>query len=107
MKTIGISLTLFLLLTSTGLRAQQQARKNTESNSGKESSSSQNYARKATNSQTMGKGVPYNKDAEQQGRTGTAGKSSGTTSGSASGSQGGMKRTHKSGAKANASGKTG
>lgn len=36
------------------------------SNAGRQGSSLQNNARKANTSQTMGNGVPYNKDAEQK-----------------------------------------
>lgn len=71
-----------------------QSSTNTQSNSGREGSSSVNNASKANNSQTLGKGVPYTKDAEQQGRsgarkTGQASGNSATGSGSsASGKEG-------------------
>lgn len=45
-----------------------QAQSGGTSNSGQQGSSPQNNARKANTSQTLGKGVPFSKDAEQQGR---------------------------------------
>ena len=63
-----------------------------------------NYARKANTSQTQGKGIPYPKDKEQQGRAEAKGGTPATTGSSASSGstnigQGNMKSGKKSGTK--------
>ncbi|SOD97084.1 hypothetical protein [Spirosoma fluviale] len=68
MKTIIITLAMTLLIGVATVNAQAAGGKysGNSSNAGRQGNSSQNNARKANTSQTMGNGVPYNKDAEQK-----------------------------------------
>ncbi len=57
-----------MLLFGAVVSVQAQTAGNINGNSGHQGSSPQNNARKANTSQLAGKGVPFSKDAEQQGR---------------------------------------
>ncbi|GAB2563797.1 hypothetical protein [Spirosoma aerophilum] len=65
MKRLSIALIIILLAGTSDAWAQGGSFPR-NSNSGRQGSSLQNNARKANTSQTMGNGVPYNKDAEQK-----------------------------------------
>ncbi len=67
MKNTGLILGILLLAAVTGVQAQSGGGALT-GNTGQQGSSPQNNGRKANTSQTMGKGVPYSKDAEQKSR---------------------------------------
>ncbi len=76
-----IAMTLLVGITS----GWAQSSANTQSNGGRQGSSAVNNVSKANNSQTQEKGVPYTKEAEQQGHSGA--RKTGQTSGnSATGS---------------------
>ena len=68
MKTLLLIGSMILLAGITGVQAQSGGGGNLSGNTGQQGSSPQNNGMKANTSQTMGKGVPFNKDAEQQGR---------------------------------------
>lgn len=89
-----MTLAITLLVGATSAWAQSAGSQN--SNAGRQGSSTMNNARKANTSQTMGKGVPYNKDKEQ--RRSEAKGGTPTSTGSSATAQ-----TRKSGAKAGTS----
>ncbi|MBN8822234.1 MULTISPECIES: hypothetical protein [unclassified Spirosoma] len=68
MKKILISSTLLLCVGLMSARAQSA---NTETNAGKQGSTTTSNAKNANNGQLTGKGVPYNKEAQQTGKSAT------------------------------------
>lgn len=94
MKKVGIALAMALLLGPLSVWAQtggSTGGSNKGSTTGTQSSSPQNNTRQANTSQTLGRGVPYNKDAEQKAsskKTNSASSSASTTSGSSSSAKG-------------------
>ena len=67
MKKLLIITVLSLMASVSGVWAQASA--NTQSNAGREGSSSVNKASKANNSQLKGLGVPFNKEKQQFGKS--------------------------------------
>ncbi|ADB41188.1 hypothetical protein [Spirosoma linguale] len=115
MKTIILSFALTLLIGVASVSAQTAGGKygGNRSNAGRQGNSSLNNARKANTSQTMGNGVPYNKDAEQKraiasGSTSTTGGPTVNRGQSASASAPATaKRNNASGSKSGQGGKAG
>ncbi|WP_080058497.1 hypothetical protein [Spirosoma aerolatum] len=68
MKNLLIITTLFLCVGLVSARAQSS---NTETNAGKQGSATTSNAKNANNGQLTGKGVPYNKEAQQTGKSAT------------------------------------
>ncbi|WP_461089106.1 hypothetical protein [Spirosoma gilvum] len=66
MKNLLIITTLISCVSLMSARAQSS---NTETNAGKQGSATTSHAGNANNGQLKGKGVPYNKDAQQMGKS--------------------------------------
>lgn len=100
-KTIMVTAGLVLGVWMHG-QAQTKTGGALEGNTGQQGSSPQNNARKANSSQNLGKGVPYNKEAEQQGKAGATKsnipvKGSSPNASSQTGSRQGGQSTNKKG----------